>query len=135
MSNQDTRSTDRSRDAGQSRDPHRQNAAPNTVQIVAWRGLLDAFGQLSAAWEAAGQAQRAAEPGAGPGALQMPDKLVSSFALVCRDSAEVLTGIANVLAHQKADPEEFARVLESQRAARDAWEKAQEALKADQGTS
>lgn len=113
----------------------RPTSAPNTIQIMAWRGLLDAFGQLNAAWETAGQAQKAADPGAGPGAIRMPDKLVSSFALACRDTAGVLTTIAEVLSHQQAEPEAFAEVLESQRAARVAWERAQEVLKNHQGTA
>lgn len=122
MSEHDTR------DAGDPR-PARDPAVPNTIQIMAWRGLLDAFGQLSAAWEAAGQAQRAADPGAGPGSMQMPDQLVSSFALVCRDTADVLTTIAEVLSHQRAEPEAFAEVVASQRAAREAWDRAKQALK------
>lgn len=108
-------------------------AVPNTVQIMAWRGLLDAFGQLSAAWSTAGQAQQAADPGTGPGTPEMPDELVSAFTSVCRDTADVLTGIAAVLSRQKTDPEPFAEVLASQRAARGSWERAQEALKAAQG--
>lgn len=122
------------RDSGGAR-PSRETSAPNTIQIMAWRGLLDAFGQLSAAWEAAGQAQRAAGPGAGPGAMQMPDQLVSSFALVCADTADVLTTIAEVLSHQKAEPEAFAEVAESQRAAREAWERAMQVLREGRGTS
>ena len=112
----------------------RPTSAPNTIQIMAWRGLLDAFGQLSAAWEAAGQAQKAADPGAGPGAMQMPDQLVSAFALACRDTAGMLTTVADVLSHQRAEPQAFAEVLQSQRAAREAWERAQKALQQHQET-
>lgn len=61
---------------------------PNTGQITVWRNLLDAFGQLSAAWAAARDAQREAEAGEGPGSLTMPSDLISSFARTGEGGAE-----------------------------------------------
>lgn len=101
---------------------------PNTDQITVWRNLLDAFGQLSAAWEAAGQAQRASEAGSGPGAMQMPESLVNSFARAGEEAADTLTGVATVLSNQQGATRTFAEVARSQSAARDQWTAAHESL-------
>ena len=101
---------------------------PNTEQITIWRNLLDSFAQLSAAWQAAEQAQRTAEQGAGPGTLQMPDSLVTSFSRAGSEASDALSGVAAVLSRQTGNDETFEGVAESQREARDAWVAAHSAL-------
>ncbi len=71
---------------------------PNTAQITMWRNLLDAFGQLSAAWAAAHDAQKGAEAGEGPGTLTMPSDLIVAFTRAGEGGAEALSGLATVLA-------------------------------------
>ncbi len=103
---------------------------PNTEQITVWRNLLDAFGQLSAAWEAAREAQSAAGAGSGPAESYLPESLVASFARAGQETAETLTGVAEVLHRQGEDGDSapFADVLETQRTARDRWSTAHDAI-------
>jgi hypothetical protein len=101
---------------------------PNTEQITIWRNLLDAFAQLSAAWEAAAEAQRAAEAGKGPGAIAMPPDLIISFSRASREGADTLAGVAAVLSQQSGKTDQFSEVAELQRAARDAWAHAHDAF-------
>lgn len=101
---------------------------PNTGQITVWRNLLDAFGQLSAAWAAAHDAHFEAEAGQGPGSLTMPSELITSFARAGEGGAEALSGLAQVLAHQRNSGDEFARVEETQRKAYEEWSTAHDSV-------
>ncbi len=105
-----------------------QTTDPNTEQITVWRNLLDAFGQLSAAWDAAGKAQQEAESGSGPDALGVPESLVAAFARAGEETADTLVGIASVLSQQEGNTEPFAELAESQRRTRDQWARAHESL-------
>lgn len=110
---------------------------PNTEQITVWRNLLDAFSQLSAAWEAAEEAQRTAGGGRGPGALRMPESLISSFVRAGEESADALTGVATVLSYQPGldtdnTPQRFTDIAEAQRLARDQWREAHTIFEQDQ---
>lgn len=104
---------------------------PNTAQVTVWRNLLDAYAQLSAAWQAAADAQQTATAGEGPGALDMPESLVTSFARAGGEAAEALTATATVLANQGPEPERFTELAETQRAARDQWHDCYTALNED----
>lgn len=98
-----------------------QRPDPNTVQVTAWRNVLDAFAQLSAAWQAASEAQRASGDEPGPGNSNMPEPLMLSFARAGEETATVLTAIASVLAQQPTAPPEFGEIAEAQRTARARW--------------
>ncbi len=94
-----------------------------TEQIAIWRNLLDAFGQLSSAWDTAVEAQRQAPQGQGPGAGTLPDDLVAAFTLAATRGSEALTGIAEMLAAQSSN-EEIEATVQAQRAASQHWEAA-----------
>ncbi|MGH3449927.1 MAG: hypothetical protein ACRDQW_04210 [Haloechinothrix sp.] len=94
---------------------------PNTAQITMWRNLLDAFGQLSAAWSAAHDAQELAHAGEGPGSLTIPSDLIVAFARAGESGAESLAGLAGVLAHQHESGHEFDEVEQTQRRAWEQW--------------
>ncbi|WP_051399893.1 hypothetical protein [Haloechinothrix halophila] len=93
---------------------------PNTAQITVWRNLLDAFSQLSAAWETARDAQQNESDEAGPGTTDIPADLVTSFARAGTRTSEALTGLAEVLSRQP-NGEQFAQVRESQQKAHKDW--------------
>lgn len=101
---------------------------PNVEQITVWRNLLDAFAELSAAWDAAAKAQQAAEPGEGPTGLAMPQSLVASFGRAGQEGADALAGLATVLAQQGGDTAAFGDVADAQRTARDQWSTARQQL-------
>ncbi|GAA5123458.1 hypothetical protein [Haloechinothrix salitolerans] len=99
------------------------STTPNTAQITVWRNLLDAFSQLSAAWETARDAQQNVSAKAGPGGGDIPADLVTSFARAGTRTSEALTGLADVLSRQP-DGERFAEVRDSQQKAHKAWSSA-----------
>lgn len=96
------------------------STTPNTAQITVWRNLLDAFSQLSAAWETARDAQQNESDEAGPGGGHIPAELVTAFARAGTRTSEALTGLADVLTHQQ-DGQQFAQVKESQQKAHKDW--------------
>ena len=95
------------------------SSEPNTEQLTIWRNLLDAFGQLSSAWDTAEQAQQQLAD------ATVPEELVAAFAYAAARGAEALSGAADVLAAQNA--EAFDAVAEAQRAAGKAWQDARQA--------
>jgi hypothetical protein len=113
-------------------DMSEDSETPNTAQITVWRNLLDAFGQLSAAWAAARDAQRGADEGEGPASLGMPDDLVTSFTRAGQEAAESLSELAAVLARQQDNEAEaaqgatFDEVSEAARTAAQHWAAAHE---------
>lgn len=106
---------------------------PNTEQITIWRNLLDAFGQLRAAWDAAAEAQHEADAGAGPAALKMPEALVLSFSRAGSEVADALAGVAAVLANQSGQSDVFGETAETQRQARDLWSRSHERVAEEAG--
>jgi hypothetical protein len=90
-------------------------------QITLWRNLLDAFGQLSAAWEIAEQAQRTASAGSGPGALHMPREVVHAFTRAGNAGAQALVGLAEVLGNQHGNHDIFSPALDALRSAQRHW--------------
>lgn len=106
---------------------------PNVEQITVWRNLLDAFAELTAAWETASRAQEQSEPGEGPGGLAMPRSLVGSFARAGQEGADALAGLATVLAQQGDAQDAFGDVADAQRAARDQWQAARQRLHEQDG--
>jgi hypothetical protein len=90
-------------------------------QITLWRNLLDAFGQLSAAWEIAEQAQRTASAGTGPGALHMPREVVLAFTRAGNAGAQALVGLAEVLGNQHGNQDLFSPVLDGLHTAQQHW--------------
>ncbi|GAB3294338.1 hypothetical protein [Parasphingorhabdus pacifica] len=103
---------------------------PNTEQITIWRNLLDSFGQLSAAWGAAAEAQQEADAGKGPAAHQLPESLVVSFSRAGMEVADALAGVATVLSHQSKQSDWFDETAEAMRAARDSWTQSHDAAAA-----
>ncbi len=97
---------------------------PNIEQITIWRNLLDAFAELSAAWDAAAQAQQDATPGRGPSGLAMPRSLIASFGRAGEQGSDALAGLATVLAQQGEDYAVFGDVADAERIARDQWHQA-----------
>ena len=104
-----------------------EDPEPNTEQITIWRNLLDAFGQLSSAWESAAEAQRDAAAGQGPGTLRLPEELVVAFTHAGARGAEALAGVADVLAMQESSAS-FGGVADAQRTAHTAWLQAHRAV-------
>lgn len=116
-------------DAETAADPEGTDSAsteetPNTAQITVWRNLLDAFGQLSAAWAAARDAQGLAQAGEGPAGMGMPGDLITSFARAGEGGSEALAGLAEVLAHQRRSGTTFDQVVETQAQAHQEWVRA-----------
>lgn len=101
---------------------------PNTDQLTMWRNLLDAFGQLSAAWETAADVQKQAGPGHGPGTLHIPEELITAFARAGNRGAEALAGLAEVLNNQHG-VYAFDEVASTQEHAAQAWSAAHEQVK------
>ncbi|QUH03476.1 hypothetical protein HUO13_24010 [Saccharopolyspora erythraea] len=102
---------------------------PNTEQITVWRNLLDAFAQLSSAWDTAAEVQEQAAEDQGPGTTRMPAELVTAFFNAGTRGAEALTGVANVLADQPDVQAEA--VADAQRRAHGAWQEARKAFSGD----
>jgi hypothetical protein len=100
-------------------------------QITLWRNLLDAFGQLSAAWEIAEQAQRTADAGAGPGALHMPREVVLAFTRAGNAGAQALAGLAEVLGNQHGNQKLFSPALDASNTAQQHWATAHTTISAD----
>lgn len=107
-----------------------ETTTPNTAQITVWRNLLDAFAQLSAAWEAARESEENAADNAGPGSTELPADLVTAFARAGTRSSAALTGLADVL-FQQSEGERFTRVRDCQREAHKEWSSAHDQAASD----
>lgn len=98
-----------------------QTPEPDVEQLTIWRNVLDALGQLNAAWEnAVDSSAQEAQDGAGAGSLpRFPDELVVSLANAGAKGARALTGIADAL-DERSD-HDFSEVVGSQRDVEAKW--------------
>ncbi|GAB3680313.1 hypothetical protein [Saccharopolyspora tripterygii] len=96
-----------------------QTPEPDVEQLTIWRNVLDALGQLNAAWENA--VDSSAQDDGGAGALpSFPDELVVSLANAGVKGARALTGIAGAL--DERSEHDFSEVVESQKGVEGRWE-------------
>lgn len=100
---------------------------PNVEQLTAWRNLLDAFGQLSAAWDAASESEVKILGEHEGDVRDLPEDLVVAFAHAGVRGTEVLAGVARVLATQQGS-EAFEAVADLQRQAHQRWSDAHSAV-------
>ncbi len=106
---------------------------PDTEQVTVWRNLLDACGQLSAAWDevsasqlpAAGEASRATDGEAVP---ELPKELVTALTRAGEECAEALAGMAAVLAGQPGSAQRVSDLASSQRQAYQEWSNVHRAM-------
>lgn len=100
-----------------------QTPEPDVEQLTIWRNVLDALGQLNAAWENA--VDSSAQDDAGAGSLPgFPEELVVSLANAGAKGARALTGIAGSL-DERSD-HDFSEVVESQEDVEGRWENARD---------
>lgn len=96
-----------------------QTPEPDIEQLTIWRNVLDALGQLNAAWESA--VASSAEGDGGAGSLpSFPDELVASLTNAGAKGASALTGIAGALDERSGH--DFSEVVESQKDVEARWD-------------
>lgn len=103
---------------------------PSTPQITVWRNLLDAFGQLSAAWEAVRDAEAEAVTSLEAEAAMMPGEadVEVAFARAGEQTSEALAGLAGILHNHGRDGNPFGHVASAELAAHQKWAAAHRAL-------
>ncbi len=100
-----------------------QTPEPDIEQLTVWRSVLDALGQLDAAWESA--LDSSGEDNGGGGSLpRFPDELVVSLTNAGMKGAQALTGIAGALDERSAH--DFSEVVESQTDVEARWNAARD---------
>jgi hypothetical protein len=94
---------------------------PSIEQLTVWRNLLDAFGQLDAAWSVAAHARQQ------PDALHMPDYTVTALTNAGHRGARALHGLAQLLVDHYGS-EVFEPAVQACETAEQQWESAYRTL-------
>lgn len=105
-----------------------QTPDPDIEQLTVWRNVLDALGQLDAAWESVAASSEDGEGGAGS-LPRFPEGLVLALTNAGMKGSQALAGIADALNDRSG--QDFSEVTEAQAEVAACWNAVQTRVTGD----